>query len=137
MWWYTYVHYYIYIIHVFVCYFVILHTTESHNQLKRWDELDLRMYLWMILDWKSHIKISIPHELNPFNCALVQFIRMQERNMQMKWTWNWKTWALLLCKVEEIAEVCTPSFTTVCEPISVPVKNIVDKEQCYRYVALQ
>jgi len=34
-------------------------------------------------------------------------------------------------EVEEIAEVCTPSFTTVCEPISVPVKNIVDKEQCY------
>jgi len=33
--------------------------------------------------------------------------------------------------VVENAEVCTPAFETVCETISVPVKKIIDREQCY------
>jgi len=33
--------------------------------------------------------------------------------------------------VVEPAEVCTPTFETVCEKIEVPVKVIVDIEQCY------
>jgi len=34
-------------------------------------------------------------------------------------------------QVEEEGETCTPTFTTVCEPVTVVVKRIVDKEQCY------
>ena len=33
--------------------------------------------------------------------------------------------------VVETAEVCTPAFETVCESIEVPVKRIIDVEQCY------
>merc|ERR1712036_86770 len=33
--------------------------------------------------------------------------------------------------VVEPAEVCTPTFETVCEKIEVPVKRIIDMEQCY------
>merc|ERR1719483_828605 len=33
--------------------------------------------------------------------------------------------------VVETAEVCTPAFETVCENIMVPVKIIIDREQCY------
>merc|ERR1712025_640030 len=33
--------------------------------------------------------------------------------------------------VVETAEVCTPAFETVCENIDVPVKRIIDVEQCY------
>merc|ERR1712209_161500 len=33
--------------------------------------------------------------------------------------------------VVETAEVCTPAFETVCAPVELPVKRIVDKEQCY------
>merc|ERR1719158_2596672 len=33
--------------------------------------------------------------------------------------------------VVEPAEVCTPTFETVCEKIDVPVKRIIDMEQCY------
>merc|ERR1712106_374213 len=33
--------------------------------------------------------------------------------------------------VVESAEVCTPAFETVCENIEVPVKRIIDVEQCY------
>merc|ERR1712055_963709 len=33
--------------------------------------------------------------------------------------------------VVEPAEVCTPAFETVCETIEVPVKRIIDMEQCY------
>merc|ERR1712227_153621 len=32
--------------------------------------------------------------------------------------------------VVETAEVCTPAFETVCAPVELPVKRIVDKEQC-------
>jgi len=34
-------------------------------------------------------------------------------------------------QVEEEGETCTPTFTTVCEPVTVVVKRIVDREQCY------
>jgi hypothetical protein len=33
--------------------------------------------------------------------------------------------------VKEVAETCTPTFTTICEDVSVPVKRIVDKELCF------
>jgi len=33
--------------------------------------------------------------------------------------------------VVEAAEVCTPAFTTVCEPVVLSRKNVVDKQQCY------
>merc|ERR1712224_1039446 len=33
--------------------------------------------------------------------------------------------------VVETAEVCTPAFETVCENTEVPVKRIIDREQCY------
>jgi len=33
--------------------------------------------------------------------------------------------------VVENAEVCTPAFETVCETISLTIKNIIDREQCY------
>ena len=38
------------------------------------------------------------------------------------------------CSVQAVtaeAELCTPAFTTECETISVPVKTVVDKQQCY------
>merc|ERR1712106_1275861 len=34
-------------------------------------------------------------------------------------------------QVEEQGETCTPTFTTVCEPVTVTVKKIVDAELCY------
>ena len=36
-----------------------------------------------------------------------------------------------VAQVKEDAETCTPTFTTVCEDVTVAVKRIVDKEQCY------
>merc|ERR1711892_155418 len=33
--------------------------------------------------------------------------------------------------VVETAEVCTPAFETVCNPIELAIKVIVDVEQCY------
>ena len=33
--------------------------------------------------------------------------------------------------VREIAEICTPSFETVCENIYLPIKIVVDREFCY------
>lgn len=33
--------------------------------------------------------------------------------------------------VKEEAETCTPTFTTVCEDVTIPIKKIVDREQCY------
>ena len=33
--------------------------------------------------------------------------------------------------VVEAAEVCTPAFVTVCEPVVLSRKNVVDKQQCY------
>merc|ERR1712098_961042 len=39
-------------------------------------------------------------------------------------------------QVEEEGETCTPTFTTVCEPVTIVVKKIVDKELCvYAYQA--
>merc|ERR1719483_636767 len=38
------------------------------------------------------------------------------------------------CSVQDViepAEVCTPAFETVCSPIELLIKKIVDKEQCY------
>merc|ERR1712106_712398 len=38
------------------------------------------------------------------------------------------------CSVQDVvesAEVCTPAFETVCNPIELVIKKIVDKEQCY------
>merc|ERR1719435_766695 len=38
------------------------------------------------------------------------------------------------CSVHDViepAEVCTPAFETVCNPIELAIKKIVDKEQCY------
>merc|ERR1711892_1151374 len=38
------------------------------------------------------------------------------------------------CSVQDViepAEVCTPAFETVCSPIELVIKKIVDKEQCY------
>jgi len=34
-------------------------------------------------------------------------------------------------QVTESAEVCTPAFETVCEPVEIVKRNIVDKEQCF------
>merc|ERR1711971_340791 len=33
--------------------------------------------------------------------------------------------------VVEAAEVCTPAFETVCAPVELPIKKIIDVEQCY------
>merc|ERR1719479_476048 len=38
------------------------------------------------------------------------------------------------CSVQDVveaAEVCTPAFETVCAPVELPIKKIVDREQCY------
>ena len=38
------------------------------------------------------------------------------------------------CSVQEVvesAEVCIPAFETVCAPVELAIKKIVDKEQCY------
>jgi len=38
------------------------------------------------------------------------------------------------CTVEdtiELAEVCTPTLETTCEPVVLPIKRVVDTEQCY------
>merc|ERR1712027_163481 len=38
------------------------------------------------------------------------------------------------CSVQDVvepAEVCTPAFETVCAPVELAIKKIVDKEQCY------
>merc|ERR1719347_1458981 len=38
------------------------------------------------------------------------------------------------CSVQDVvesAEVCTPALETVCNPIELAIKVIVDKEQCY------
>ena len=36
-----------------------------------------------------------------------------------------------VAQVTEDAETCTPTFTTMYEDVTVAVKRIVDKEQCY------
>merc|ERR1719288_755828 len=33
--------------------------------------------------------------------------------------------------VVETAEVCTPAFETVCADVELPIKKIIDVEQCY------
>merc|ERR1712106_815620 len=33
--------------------------------------------------------------------------------------------------VVESAEVCTPAFETVCENIEIPMRSLLDMEQCY------
>merc|ERR1712088_606862 len=38
------------------------------------------------------------------------------------------------CSVQDVveaAEVCTPAFETVCAPVELPIKKIIDVEQCY------
>merc|ERR1712077_62442 len=38
------------------------------------------------------------------------------------------------CSVQDVveaAEVCTPAFETVCAPVELAIKKIVDREQCY------